>query len=152
MEGTGRSHGDSEVLADSVRDIVRKMDEKLQSVREEAEKERNLRKEMEEKLEQMKRDLQVAERKAKDALQKAEKNNRDIDDVRRTAESKTGYTGFGGGRGKGGKGGGWEGGGSVEERVMMLEQRTEQQERETSTLKVSGETRDTHTNVHPIQY
>ena len=45
MDGRGRSHGDDEGLADSVRDIIRKMDEKLQSVREEAEKERNLRKE-----------------------------------------------------------------------------------------------------------
>ena len=49
----------------------------------------------------------------------------------------------------GGSMGGW---GSVEERVMMLEQRTEQQERETSTLKVScGALSQSH-NTHYIHH
>ena len=117
------------------------MNEQLQSLREEAERERKMRKEMEEKMDQMRRDLQAAERRAKEALQKSERNDREIETVRKTAmEAKAGVGGGGAGVKVGvtaGKGGGWDvGRGNVEERVMMLEQRTEQQERETSSIKV----------------
>ena len=58
-----------------------------------------------------------------------------------TKEMETVRASSGGGGGGVGKVGGreWEGGGEghVRSRLMMLEQRTEQQERETSTLKVN---------------
>ena len=56
----------------------------------------------------------------------------DLESVQRLASSSV-AGGGGGGGGVVGKGGGrgWEGGGSVESRLMMLEQRIEQQERET---------------------
>ena len=57
-----------------------------------------------------------------------------------TKEMETVRASSGGGGGGGGKVGGREGEGGgeghVRSRLMMLEQRTEQQERETSTLKV----------------
>ena len=133
MDGTGRSHGDNEGLINSVRDIIEKMDKKLQSVTEEVGRERNLRKVLEEKLDQLKRDLQAAENIAKDALQKAE-NNRDIDWGKR----------------KSGKEGGCEGRGRIEERVVMLERRIEELEREAATLRVSSKTRSNHTNIKQI--
>ena len=137
-EGTHRSRG-NEGMDDSMREMIKKMEEKIDSVSKEAERERTLRKEMEEKMDQLRKDLQAAEYRAREAMQRAEQNNREIETVKRTAE-RSGHTGAGGAgvQGRAGKGGGWDvgGGGNMEERVMMLEQRTEQQERETSTLKV----------------
>ena len=103
---------------------------------EEAERERKRRSEMERRLQQLQRELEAVEQKASDAFRKTEKNSREIESVRQTAQSVGGVKG-----GRSGRGGGWDvGGSSVEERLMRLEQRTEQQERETSTLKVSDHT------------
>lgn len=129
MDDTGRSNGDNERLSDSVHGIIRKMDEKLQSVTEKVGRERNLRKMLEEKLDQLKRDLQAAENKA---LHKAE-NNGDIDWEKKSGKEK-----------------GCESGGMVEERVMVLERRMEELEREAVSLKVSSEARDSHKSVHMI--
>ena len=141
LDGARPSHGD-EGINESTKELIKNVNEQLQSLREEAEREGKMRKEMEEKMDQMRRDLQAAERRAKEALQKSERNDREIETVRKTAaEAKAGISGGGGGSVKvgvtAGKGGGWDvGRGNVEERVMMLEQRTEQQERETSSIKV----------------
>ena len=87
-------------------------------------------------VQQLQRELEAVEQKASDAFCKTEKNSREIESVRQTAQSVGGVKG-----GRSGRGGGWDvGGSSVEERLMRLEQRTEQQERETSTLKVSEHT------------
>ena len=82
-------------------------------------------------VQQLQRELEAVEQKASNAFRKTEKNSREIESVRQTARSVGGVKG-----GRSGRGGGWD----VEERLMRLEQRTEQQERETSTLKVSDHT------------
>ena len=136
-------------VSDSTQEVIRRMEEKMQSVSLEIEREKSLRGEMEEKMEQLRRELQAAEQKAREAQQKAEQNSLDIVSVRQTATKGSGFTGHGGagvGKGRMGKGGGWEGPGNLEERVMMLERRTEQQERETSTLKVSSHTHSLRRN------
>ena len=120
-----------------MQDTVRSMEEKLKRMSEEVEREKRRHREMEDQMEQLRRQLETAERRAKDALEKTERNGREIESVRQSA--KTGVGGAVVKSGRSGKGGGWDVGGmNVEERLMMLEQRTEQQERETSTLKVSG--------------
>ena len=88
----------------------------------------------------MGRELDETVRNTNKALEKSEHNTREMDTVRKSVTSGVVGAGAMVKSGRSGKmsssGGGWDVGGRVEDRVMMLEQRTEQQERETSTLKV----------------
>ena len=75
------------------------------------------------RLEQAVRDLERVENTAREARDSQRERGRERTVIRATA------------MGKGGRD--WEGGDDVEARLRMLEQRTEQQQRDTSTIKVS---------------
>ena len=77
-------------------------------------------------------ELQKVQQLAQDARDDADTNRRELEGGRVGGRRSGGPGGVTGGK----VGGRWEGGGHLESRVLILEQRTEQQERENNTLKV----------------